>query len=157
MTSLNLTPEPEIITWPAGHYIYIEKTGPFMQSAPAAWTALHSIIPTIEGKNKISKYLSMFKIGEGDSNIYHAGLEIEKEPTEIPAGMKYKLFPGGKYAKFKLIGPYDHLPEACGRAFGIVKEKNIPQRDDFNIEYYLNDPKVTPKEQLGTEILIAIQ
>ena len=46
-----------------------------------------------------------------------------------------------------------NLPEACGRVFLIVAEKKIPQRDDFCIENYVNDPRTTPEDQLITEIL----
>ena len=34
---MKLTLEPEIVTWPETHYIFIEKTGPFQNTAPQAW------------------------------------------------------------------------------------------------------------------------
>jgi hypothetical protein len=36
----------------------------------------------------------------------------------------------------------------------MVKEQQIPVRDDFYLENYVNDPKTTPEAQLVTEILI---
>jgi hypothetical protein len=45
------------------------------------------------------------------------------------------------------------LPEANTRAWGIVKEKKIALRDDFNIEHYLTDPHTTPADQNVTAIL----
>jgi effector-binding domain-containing protein len=53
-----------------------------------------------------------------------------------------------------LTGPYADLPQASGRVFEIVSEKQIQLRDDFCIENYKNDPRTTPEEQLITEILI---
>jgi hypothetical protein len=39
------------------------------------------------------------------------------------------------------------------RTFAIVAEKKIRLREDYNIEHYVNDPKVTPQDELVTEIL----
>jgi DNA gyrase inhibitor GyrI len=61
---------------------------------------------------------------------------------------------GGKYSRFVLTGAYSHLPEASGRVWSIVAEKQIQVRDDFAVENYLSDPKTTPEEKLITEILI---
>jgi effector-binding domain-containing protein len=53
-----------------------------------------------------------------------------------------------------LTGAYSNLPEASGRVWSIVAEKQIQVRDDFAVENYLSDPKTTPEEKLITEILI---
>jgi len=45
------------------------------------------------------------------------------------------------------------LPAASGRAWEIAAEKQIPLRDGFAIENYVNDPQTTPQDQLITEIL----
>ncbi len=36
----------------------------------------------------------------------------------------------------------------------MVAEKKIPVRDDYAIENYMNDPRVTPEDQLITHILV---
>ncbi|MEO6828633.1 MAG: GyrI-like domain-containing protein, partial [Acidobacteriaceae bacterium] len=56
-------------------------------------------------------------------------------------------------SRFVLTGSYAHLPEASGRAFQIAAEKKIQFRDDYCIENYVKDPKVTPAQELITEIL----
>jgi effector-binding domain-containing protein len=33
-------------------------------------------------------------------------------------------------------------------------ETNIALRDDFAIEHYVNDPRITPEDELVTEILV---
>jgi hypothetical protein len=38
--------------------------------------------------------------------------------------------------------------------WSIVADKQIPLRDDFTIENYMNDPKTTPEDKLMTEILV---
>ena len=34
---MNLTEQPEDVTWPETHYAFVEKVGPFMNTAPQAW------------------------------------------------------------------------------------------------------------------------
>jgi DNA gyrase inhibitor GyrI len=148
---MNLTQEPEIVTWPETHYIFIEKTGPFQTIAPEAWQALHQLTSQISEHNKIVGYTSLYK---GAPQIYRAGVSLATAPRNLPEGLEYVNFKGGKYSRFVLTGPYSDLPAASGRVFQIVFEKKIRMRDDFCIENYVNDPRTTPEEQLVTEILI---
>jgi effector-binding domain-containing protein len=76
------------------------------------------------------------------------------EPKNLPKTLKYEKFPGGKYSRFVLTGPYSGLPEASGRVYETVAQKKIQLRDDFSIENYVNDPRTTPEDQLITEILV---
>jgi len=149
---MNLNEEPEIVHWPETHYVYIEKTGPFMNVAPQAWGEVHSNVPAIEEKNQITKYFSLYKMGP---DIYRAGVAISAPPVDLPDGLQYEKLPGGKYSCFVLTGPFSDLPQASGRAWQLAGEKKIPLRDDFAIEYYVKDPRVTPEAELVTEILIA--
>jgi effector-binding domain-containing protein len=146
---LNL--EPTIITWPQIHYLFLEKIGHFQTNAPQAWQELQQLIPTISQNNKITGFISLYKVGP---NIYRAGVSLAEKPATIPENLKYEEFPGGKYSRFVLTGPYSALPEACSRVHETVVQKKIQVRDDFCIENYLNDPRTTPEDQLITEILI---
>lgn len=141
----------EMVQWPETHYVFVEKIGPFMQNAPAAWGEAHAQVPELTKSNKITGYMSLYEVGP---QVYRAGFALEAAPSELPAGLKYELFPGGKYSKFTLTGPYSQLPEASGRVFDLVQEQGIVVREGFNIENYVNDPRVTPAEQLITEIMI---
>ncbi|MGH9591121.1 MAG: GyrI-like domain-containing protein [Terracidiphilus sp.] len=148
--SFHLTQEPDTVNWPETHYIFVEKTGPFQQSAPQAWQEAHKLIPAVAAHNTITGYMSLYKVGP---QIYRAGVSVASSPANLPAGMSYEKFPGGKYGRFILTGPYSNLPEACGRVRDIVAEKHIPQRDGYHIENYVNDPRTTPEDKLVTEIL----
>ena len=148
---IKLTQEPEIVTWPETHYIFIEKIGPFQDTAPQAWQELHPLAPGISEHNKITGYMSLYKVGP---KVYRAGLSLAAEPKNLPANLKYEKFRGGKYSRFVLTGSYAHLPEASGRVFEIGAEKKIQMRDDYCIENYANDPRTTPEDQLVTQILI---
>jgi AraC family transcriptional regulator len=148
---MNLTQEPELVTWPETHYIFIEKVGPFQNTAPLAWQTLHQFVPRISEHNKIVGYMSLYKV---EAKIYRAGVTLAAEPTNLPDGLTYSKFSGGKYSRFVLTGPYSDLPVASGRVFEIVSEKQIQRRDDFCIENYVNDPRTTDRQRLITEILI---
>lgn len=148
--SFHLTREPDTINWPETHLIFVEKIGPFPQSAPQAWQEAHKLIPSVAGHNVITGYMSLYKV---EPQIYRAGVSVAAPPINLPAGMSYEKFSGGKYGRFVLTGAYSHLPEASGRVHEIVAEKHIPLRDDYNIENYINDPRETPEDKLITEIL----
>ena len=148
---MNLTETPERVTWPESHYVFIEKIGPFQETAPAAWQTLHQHIPGIAENNKITEYFSLYKM---PANIYRAGVAVAEKPAKLPEGLAYEKFPGGDYSRFTLTGPYSDLPGASRRVFQIVSEKQIPLRDDYCIEHYVKDPRTTPAEQLVTEILV---
>ena len=149
--SMKLTQEPEIVTWPETHYVFLEKIGPFQNTAPQAWQELPALVPQIAEHNNVIGFMSLYKVGP---KIYRAGVAVAAEPKNLPANLKYEKFKGGKYSRFVLTGSYANLPEASGRVFEIVTEKKIQMRDDFCIENYKNDPRTTPEDQLVTEILI---
>lgn len=148
---MNLKETPDTMTLPATHYVFVEKVGPFMQTAPKAWQELHRLTPEIEKHNRIAGYMSLYKVGP---KIYRAGLALAEAPKSLPAEMEYERFEGGKYSRFVLTGPYSDLPAASGRVFEIVAGSKIPVRNDYYIENYVNDPRTTPEEKLITEILV---
>jgi len=148
---MKLTQDPEVVTWRETHYVFVEKVGPFQNTAPQAWQEVHPLVARISEHNKVTGYMSLYKIGP---KIYRAGVAVTAEPKNLLENMRYEKFKGGKYSRFVLIGSYANLPEASGRVFEIVAEKKIQMRDDFCIENYKNDPRTTPEDQLVTEILI---
>lgn len=123
-----------------------------MKTAQAAWQELNAKREAITAESKPRRFSSLYKTHP--EMVYRAGVFVEQKPKNVPAGLTYSHFEGGDYLCFTLKGSYAQLPEACGRVFEIVKTKNLPVRDDFFIENYVNDPKVTAEEDLITEILI---
>jgi effector-binding domain-containing protein len=148
---MNLTLEPKIVHWPETHYVYVEKIGPFQQNAPEAWRLAHTLAGALSEHNEITGYLSLYRMGP---QIYRAGFAIAESPSKLPQGLEYFEFMGGKYSRFVLTGPYSQLGAATGRVMQLVDEMNIPVRDDFYIENYVNDPRQTPEAELITEILV---
>lgn len=148
---MNLNEHPEVVTWPETHYVFVERVGPFMENAGAAWQQAHPLVPALAEHNKITGYMALYKVAP---KIYRAGFSIAEPPVKLPEGLNYEKVRGGKYARFEMTGPYTDLPQASGRAWQIVGEKKLGVRDDFAIENYVNDPRVTPEDQLITHILI---
>src|SRR5580693_4369419 len=118
-STLKLTEVPETVTWPETHYVFLEKVGPFQNTAPQAWQQLHQLVPKLAAQHKITGYMSLYKV---TPQIYRAGVALAAAPQDLPVGLAYEKFPGGKYSRFVLTGPYSNLPEACGRVFQIVAE-----------------------------------
>jgi DNA gyrase inhibitor GyrI len=148
---MNLTEKPDTVQWPETHYVFVEKTGPFQNTAPQSWQELHRHISAISQHNTIERYFSLYN---RDKQIYRAGVSLSAAPSKLPGGLQYEVIPGGKYSRFTLIGSYSQLPDASRLVFEIVADKKIPLRDGFNIENYVTDPRTTPEDQLITEILL---
>src|SRR5579863_6074271 len=104
---MNLMLEPEVVSFPATHYVFVEKTGPFQNTAPGAWQSAHTFVPELGKKNQITGYMSLYKMGP---KIYRAGFALSAPPVDLPAGLIYEEFAGGKYSKFVLTGSYSQLP-----------------------------------------------
>ena len=151
---MHVTVTPVKITWPKIHYVYIEKIGPFKETAPACWHELQALLPEFRSINKITNFLSLYKVFP--EQVYRAGISVESKPTSLPDGLEYCEFEGGEYLQFIATGPYSGMPEACGIVFDIVQKTRVHIRDDFYIEHYLNDPKDTKESELMTGILIPI-
>ena len=61
---MNLVETPEIVNWPQCHYVYLEKIGPFQNTASKAWETLQQLVPGISENNKITKFFSLYKMSE---------------------------------------------------------------------------------------------
>jgi DNA gyrase inhibitor GyrI len=151
---MHLKEREEIVDWPATHYVFIERVGPFAQTAQSAWQSLHVQAPSLAAHNTMIGAMALYKAA---AQIYRAGFMLASPPDDLPAGVAYERFQGGRYRRFVLTGPYSDLPAASGRVWQIAAQEHLKLRDDFAIEHYVNDPKVTPVEDLVTEILIPVQ
>ena len=88
--------------------------------------------------------------------IYQAGVGCSEMPQKLPEGLQHRAIKSGNYARFLLTGPYSHIWPAFNRIFKTLADKKADLRPEFCIENYLNDPRVTPEENLQTELLVPI-
>ena len=150
---MSLNEIPEVVEWSPVHYLYVEKIGPFQQTAQQAWTEFHALVPTLGQQHRVCGYTSLYCM---NPSTYRAGVLVEEAPAEVPAGLEYQHFAGGRFLRFVLQGSYAQLPQASGRAWEIAHSGGREVREGFAIENYCNDPRVTPEAELLTEILIPI-
>jgi DNA gyrase inhibitor GyrI len=149
---MNLTETPDVIPWPDTVWCFVEKTGPFQDTAMAAWQDLHKLLPQVSDQSKLThRFFARYKV---EASIYRAGVAVTSPLAEPPKPLRCETFKGGKYSRFVLKGPYAQLGAATTRVLEIVKTSKLKLRDDFFIESYVNDPKTTPESDLITEILI---
>lgn len=156
--TMNLTKGIEIVTRPTTHYVFLEKRGPFAEVAPPTWDEMFPLIATQIAQKEIVEFLGLSgidrtRMGE-EGMIYQAGVAVSHPPSTTMKELQYRKIESGKYARFLLTGPYAHIGSAFDQVFKALAEKNVELREEFCIENYLNDPKVTPEDQLQTELLI---
>ena len=80
---MNLTEVPEIVQWPPTRYVFIEKIGPFMQTARQAWQELHQLEPPISAHNQIIGAMALYKM---KPDTYRAGFILDATPVSLPSG-----------------------------------------------------------------------
>jgi DNA gyrase inhibitor GyrI len=148
---MNLTEEPEVVIWPQTHYVFVERIGPFMQTARQAWEELHAMKPLIAEANSIDGAMALYRM---KPDTYRAGFILAAAPSGLPREISYENLAGGKYRRFVLTGSYANLPQATRRVWEIASKTGLERRMDFTIEHYPNNPSTTPEDKLITEILI---
>lgn len=155
---MKLTPNFEIVTRPATHYVFLERRGPFAEVAPPTWDELFPLLQKQVEDKSVVEHLGLSgmdrKATGEDAMIYEAGVALRDVPAKPLCGLQYRKIESGKYARFVLTGPYSHIWAAFSRIFKTLTEKGVQLREEFCIEKYLNDPKITPEEELRTELLI---
>ena len=157
--TMNLTPNFETIARPLTHYVFIEKRGPFAEVAPPLWSELMPLLQQINQQH-IREYLGVSGIDKSrpgeDAMIYQAGVGCAEAPQKLPEGLQHRAIKLGKYARFLLTGPYPQIWPAFDRIFKTLADEKVELRPEFCIENYLNDPRMTPEENLQTELLVPI-
>lgn len=158
--NVNLTQEFETVTRPVTHYVFLEKRGPFPEVAPPLWGELMPLLQKID-QGEVREFLGVSGVDKSrageDAMIYQAGVALRNKPANLPAGLTEKSIKSGRYARFLLTGPYTQIWPAFDRIFKTLADKKVMLRPEYCIENYLNDPQVTPEDQLKTELLVPIE
>ena len=97
------------------------------------------------------------KITEPERCRYEACIVV-KSNIKPEGKVGFKIIAGGKYAVFKILGPYTYLYPSYQYIFGQwVPKNNIELRDEPGFEKYLNSSDNIPPEKLETEIWLPIK
>lgn len=157
---INLSVKHEVVSRPAFHYVYLQKTGPFAEVGPPAWEEVSRLLGNQIRPDEIQAVLGLSTIDKdkkgGEAMIYQAGFGVAAKPVAIPKGLECKEIGAGKYARFLLTGPYSQISPAFSQAFRALSEDSVSLREDYCVENYLNYPGNTPEDQLLTEILVPV-
>jgi effector-binding domain-containing protein len=133
-----------------------------------ARTSLQNLPKTIgEGYGRIMGYLA--GIGEqpaGAPFVAYYNMDMENLDIELGFPVAKKLpgrdsisaseIPGGMAATCLYTGPYQDMPQAYEALMKLVKEKGL-EVSGVSYETYLNDPMVTPRQELMTLIMFPIK
>ncbi len=87
---------------------------------------------------------------------YDAAFTYEGEVSAEVDGVHE--MPGGTFACYRYVGPYDKMGEAYKEAHRLVAEDaTLKFRPDVCVENYRNDPFNTPPEELITDIYLPVK
>ncbi|MDG0816690.1 AraC family transcriptional regulator [Bdellovibrio svalbardensis] len=159
--AMNLNLKPDFLTRPACHFISVRHSGPFVEVAMPAWNELFPLLGDKFVRPQVQEYLGLSIMDptskDESSMTYDAGVVLDKEPQTLPNSLHYQKIPSGRYARFILTGPYHHVWPAFEKIFQTLGESKIKLRAGACIENYVNDPNVTPEQDLITELLIPVE
>lgn len=67
-----------------------------------------------------------------------------------------KKIEAGKFIRTIHHGPYKKLGDTYNKALAFAATENLTLKD-YSVEFYLNDPCITPEKELRTELLLPIE
>ncbi len=168
MTSVS---QPVIRMQPQQRVIYVERLGTpdgdLGESPMDAQNTLHKALDKHGLTNRITLGISMMPDGVGaswdksaDTTIaprYRGGYMLtDNAPLPADPDLQEGIFDGGKVAVFTYTGGWEGLGDGWGKVMGeLLPESGFALRPGTWFEIYLDDPSVTPSEQLRTEICLA--
>jgi len=158
----NLALKPEFKTISDFKVIYVTAIGAYGDhNTESAWNT----VCNFAGRNRLfgpdTQFIGISYddpiITEPERCRYEACV-IVKSDIKPEGKVGFKIVAGGKYAVFKIIGPYTLFMPSYQYIFGTwVPENSVELRDEPGFEKYLNSPDKTPPEKLETEIWVPIK
>jgi AraC family transcriptional regulator len=148
-----------IKTLPPRLVVSLRHLGPYFEVGPT-WEKLCAWAGS---KGLISPNTMFFGISYDDPDStppaeirYDACIVVDK-PVPVEGDFQLQEVAGGEYAVGLHIGPYDGLKDAYAYLYGQwIPAQKREIRDAPPYEVCLNDPGVTPPEELKTEICIPL-
>jgi len=150
-----------IETLPDRAILRVRETGPYMESAERAWSALCAWAGP---KNLLGPQTLFIGIGHDDPSItapekirFDAAITVDK-PIAPEAPVVADTLPGGEYAIVTHKGPYGQLEDTYKRIMGQwLPQSGREFRGTPGFEIYRNDPASTPPEELLTDVHIPLK
>ncbi|GAB6125287.1 AraC family transcriptional regulator [Humidesulfovibrio idahonensis] len=150
-----------IETLPDRAILRVRETGPYMESAERAWSALCAWAGP---KNLLGPQTLFIGIGHDDPSVtapekirFDAAITVDK-PIAPEAPVVADTLPGGDYAIVTHKGPYNELEDTYKRIMGQwLPQSGREFRGTTGFEVYRNDPASTPPEELLTDVHIPLK
>ncbi|OAO00022.1 hypothetical protein A8B75_19010 [Sphingomonadales bacterium EhC05] len=100
--------------------------------------------------------LAVYYTYDPDRMSFRAGFTVSPDAvTKADGAVKAAVTPAGQVLTFTHVGPYSELRHSYGLMMEYI-EKNGLKLGAPTWEIYVDDPQVTPPEQLKTEIFVSL-
>ena len=156
----------EIRTMPDTKVLYaraseIMTSPPFQTANLEAFNKLHGFVQTHQLMPHVRHFIAMYPDGPeiGKEVRFDAGAIFADgvEPT-AEDGLTYQILPGGRWAVFRHLGPYENLWQtwqAIDRDWLPTSGEEL--RDAIPFEDYIDDPSEVDPNELRTDIYLPIK
>jgi AraC family transcriptional regulator len=137
-------------------------TTPAFQTAnQEAFGKLMSYLGSTNAWDKMRSCVAIYPdpVEVGEEARFDAGVVfVEGYQPDAPDGLAYQTLPGGRWAVFRHVGPYDTLWQTWKAALrDWLPSSGEELRDAIPFEDYVNDASKVAPEELRTDIYIPIQ
>ncbi|MBI9051275.1 MAG: AraC family transcriptional regulator [Anaerolineaceae bacterium] len=160
---------PHIVDLPEQWFYYVCRKGGSATNSIAAAQAGFSAIQKWVGEYQLFEQVK-FWVGQmpdepditlPDEQRYHAGV-IFHDPAKIDphiiSQIEKELIAAGKWAVFRVVGPYEHLWQSWSAAFrDWLPASGFRLGNAAPFEIYVNSPQENPPEALITNIHLPIE
>lgn len=150
----------EVLEEPSRRVAYIRHVGPYLQVGPT----FQRIKTWAGSKDLVNDSTEILGMGLDDPSQtppeqcrFDCGVTVP-DGVEADGEVQIKTVPGGSYARLRLIGRYEHLPDAYGYLLGTwlpASGRQLRQQPPW--EVYRNDPAEVQHEELVTDIYLALE
>lgn len=140
----------ELMTSPAFQTANQEALGKLMNylGSTNAWDKLRSCV---------ALYPDPVEVGE-EARFDAGAIFVDGYEPDAPEGIAYQTLPGGRWAVFRHVGPYDTLWQTWQAALrDWLPNSGEEMRDAIPFEDYVDDASKTDPEELRTDIYIPIE
>lgn len=153
-------PEFKLIDVEAMPYLYHEGTsgmapGEIGAAMGVSFNAVWSFMQA-NGVQTTGKALAVYYTYDPEEMRFRAGFSVAADAAaKAKDPVKYDVTPAGRVLYFRHIGPYSTLRDSYGQMMAHMEKEGLkPGAPAW--EVYLNDPKLTPEEDLITDVFVSL-
>ena len=126
---------------------------------PQAWRRLEDWLAARGLRDQVELAVGLCEQppNEAGEIVYRAGVVLPGA-VAVSDGVEIVEAPGGRYARHRHLGPYSEIAEAFQRLHREWLPASGHQPDDRPaLDICRNDPRVTPQQELATDLLLPLR